>query len=90
MNFFTKSHFSDFCSIQFVLSAMLSVTDEHVIVCGGECLHQVERFEEDDEEDDEEDEEDETSFRDFVCQFISMDCPAANPCVAQPCTNFPL
>jgi hypothetical protein len=87
----TKSHFSDF-RFSLCLPAMLRAADEHDIACVGECLHQVERFEDDDDEDeeDEADDNDETSICDFVCQFISMDCKAANPCVAQPCANFPL
>jgi hypothetical protein len=34
--------------------------------------------------------EDETGFYGFTCKYISKDCPNVNPCVAQPCANFPL
>jgi len=42
-----------------------------------------------DEENNTED-DDEASFCAFVREFISMDCPGANACVAQPCANLPL
>ena len=49
--------------------------------CRGVCLHQVEVVAGCD---------DAASFRDFVCQFISLECPAPEPCVAAPCANFPV
>jgi ribosomal protein L40E len=32
----------------------------------------------------------EAAFCDFVCQFISLDCPRDDICIEQPCANFPL
>ncbi len=31
-----------------------------------------------------------SAFCDFLCQFISLECPAADPCIASPCANFPV
>ncbi len=76
-------------SHELFVSGMVSATDECATeehVCAGECLHQVELFEDDE---DDEDDDDENSHNN-VCQFISMDCPAADPCVPQPCANFEL
>lgn len=65
--------------------------------CRGLCLHEIEFVgeHEDDERFDVDGEhvdvsEDEVGFCDFVCQFISLECPQKDKCVEQPCANYAL
>ena len=56
--------------------------------CRGACLHEIEFIPSADGADEHADAaEDEVGFCDFVCQFISLDCPRTDKCVEQPCTN---
>jgi hypothetical protein len=48
--------------------------------CRGECLHAIELIPY----------HTDAAFCDFVCQFISQDCPRVEVCTEQPCANFPL
>lgn len=54
--------------------------------CMGTCLHEIEFLGLGGADA----AEDAVGFCDFVCQFISLDCPRADKCVEQPCANFAL
>jgi len=54
--------------------------------CRGECLHEIEIIPAENDVDAFSDD----NFCDFVCQFISLDCPRKDKCTEQPCANFAL
>jgi hypothetical protein len=54
--------------------------------CRGVCLHEIDFIPAAEEAS--LDGHDEAGFCNFVCQFVSIDCPRINKCVEQPCANF--
>lgn len=76
----------------------MSLTSSASEDCRGLCLHEIEFIPmhqdgsacSDQEDDVCADDESEDAFCNFVCQFISLDCPRIDKCVEQPCANYAL
>jgi len=60
--------------------------------CRGACLHEIEfipMYQDSDASSDEQDDKEcDDAFCNFVCQFISLDCPRHDKCMEQPCANY--
>jgi hypothetical protein len=67
---------------------MQHTTDECEFGCRGACLYQIEFIPQGDQV--MLDGHDLEGFCNFVCQFVSIDCPRADKCIEQPCANIAL